>query len=266
MSCYIYWDKIKRIASRLEGLNYHFDEMDTSEVMPLLDEIEEIAHDSTIDFESAKHILDDAEMNHALSLIRKFYVNLGMKLEMEKAQEVIESDSPWETLRSFYFYPRYLELLKNEAALGRFRRGERAVFIGGGPLPLTGILLSHVYGMRVNVVEIEPDIAELSRKVIEGLGVDGVNVITGDETVIDGLEFDVLMVAALAEPKRRVFRNIRRYVDTETRIIYRTYTGMRAILYAPVSDEDITGFRRAGVVLPSGKVNNTSVLVFKCPD
>ncbi|WP_432704024.1 hypothetical protein ACRERI_03125 [Methanothermobacter thermautotrophicus] len=142
MSCYIYWDKIKRIASRLEGMNYHFDEMDTSEVMPLLDEIEEIAHDSTIDFESAKHILDDAEMNHALSLIRKFYVNLGMKLEMEKAQEVIESDSPWETLRSFYFYPRYLELLKNEAALGRFRRGRGQFLLEVVPSPLQ-VFFSH---------------------------------------------------------------------------------------------------------------------------
>lgn len=120
--------------------------------------------------------------------------------------------------------------------------------------------------MKVQVVEVEAEIAELSRRVLESLGMENVKVITGDETAIEGLEFDVVMVAALAEPKRRVFRNIHRYVDTETRVIYRTYTGMRAILYAPVSDDDIRGFRRAGVVLPSGKVNNTSVLVFKCPD
>lgn len=265
MSCYIYWNKIKRIASRLEGMDHHFDRMDTSRVIPLLDEIEEIAHDSSIDFESARHILDDADMNHALRVIRTFYVNLGMRLELEKAAEVKDSDSPWETLESFYFYPRYLQLLKNEAALGKFRSGERAVFIGGGPLPLTGILLADIYGMRVHVVEIEPEIADISRGVIERLEPGDVDVITGDETALADLDFDVVMVAALAEPKRRVFRNIHRYVNPDTRVIYRTYTGMRAILYAPVTDEDVTGFRRAGIVLPSGKVNNTSVLVFKCP-
>lgn len=142
MSCYIYWNKIRRIASRLEGMDHHFDSMDTSRVIPLLDEIEEIAHDSSIDFESARHILDDAEMNHALKVIRTFYVNLGMKLEMEKAGEVKDSDSPWEALESFYFYPRYLQLLKNEAALGRFRRGERTVFIGEGHYHLQGYSLN----------------------------------------------------------------------------------------------------------------------------
>lgn len=119
--------------------------------------------------------------------------------------------------------------------------------------------------MRVHVVEIEPEIADISRGVIESLGLREVEVITGDETALGDLVFDVVMVAALAEPKRRVFRNIHRYVNPDTRVIYRTYTGMRAILYAPVTDEEVTGFRRAGVVLPSGKVNNTSVLVFKCP-
>lgn len=241
--------------------------MNVEAVIPLLDEIEEIAHDESIDFESAKHILDDPGMNHALRVIRRFYVNLGMKLEIEKAEEVLASEDPWKTLGSFYFYPRYIELLKNEATLGRYREGERIVFIGGGPLPLTWILLASVHGMGVSVVEVEPELAELAGRVIEKLGLEGdVRVINGDETAIRDLEFDIVLVAALAEPKERVFRNIHRYVDGDTRVIYRTYTGMRAILYSPVGDEDVRGFRRAGIVLPSGKVNNTSVLVFKSPD
>lgn len=36
---------------------------------------------------------------------------------------------------------------------------------------------------------------------------------------------------------------------------------MRAILYAPVSDNDIEGFRRVDMTFPEGKVNNTSVLI-----
>lgn len=71
------------------------------------------------------------------------------------------------------------------------------------------------------------------------------------------------MVAALAEPKKRVFRNLRHLVTSETKILYRTYSGMRAILYAPVIEEDLIGFQELGRVLPTGKVNNTSVLIRK---
>lgn len=81
MSCWKYWPKIEEIADKLE--NYGIDEIndldrvDLDEITSLLDEIEIIAHDETIDFDSAKHILDDEKMNEALNLIRKFYLYLG---------------------------------------------------------------------------------------------------------------------------------------------------------------------------------------------
>ena len=71
------------------------------------------------------------------------------------------------------------------------------------------------------------------------------------------------MVAALAEPKDRVFTNIWEYVDENTPVIYRTYTGMRAILYSPVLDKDTRGFHKEVMLLPTGNTNNTSVLIRK---
>ena len=79
--------------------------------------VEEIAHDLTIDFDSAKHMLDDKKMNEALKIIRKFYVVLGTRLETEKAEEILQSDDPWTTMESFHFYDRYKGLIKNENQL-----------------------------------------------------------------------------------------------------------------------------------------------------
>lgn len=89
--------------------------VDLSEITSLLDEIEVIAHDETIDFDSAKHILDDEKMNQALPLIRKFYLYVGARLETENAMEIIESDDPKATLDTFPFYERYHGLLTNES-------------------------------------------------------------------------------------------------------------------------------------------------------
>ena len=48
-----------------EGLSA-LDGTDIDEITMILDEIEVIAHDKEIDFDSAKHILDDEKMNKAL--------------------------------------------------------------------------------------------------------------------------------------------------------------------------------------------------------
>ena len=97
MSCYKYWGKIKDIANSLKNYeNYKLNEIPLDDILPLLDSVEEIAHDQVIDFDSAKHILDDQKMNEALTFIRKFYVELGARLETEKAVEILESEDSME--------------------------------------------------------------------------------------------------------------------------------------------------------------------------
>ncbi|GAB4316743.1 MAG: nicotianamine synthase family protein [Methanobacteriaceae archaeon] len=265
MSCYMYWDKIKSIADSLEEFgNYKINEIPLDDVIPILDSIEEIAHDKVIDFDSAKHILDDEKMNEVLKVIRKFYVTLSTRLETEKAEEILNSDDPWETLKSFHFYERYLGLLRNENQLVKFSSEQKIVFIGGGPLPLTLILLSKMYNTQGVSIEIIPEIADLSLQVIKKLGLDSkIEVVVGDETALKEIDYTVVMVAALAEPKERVFANLWEILDTKTPLLYRTYTGMRAILYSPVTERATRGFHKEVMILPTGKVNNTSVLVRK---
>ncbi len=271
MSCYKYWGTIEDIANKLSSYgdldkygDSALDNVDINEIIDILDEVEIIAHDKEIDFDSAKHILDDEKMNKALKLIRKFYVYIGARLETENALKILESDNPKETLDSFQFYERYTGLLNNESQLAKFNENKTFVFLGSGPLPITLIMFNMVYGCKCIGIELQEDVADLSRKVLKKLGLDNdIQIITGDEKVIADLEYDILMVAALAEPKERVFSNIWEYVDENTPVLYRTYTGMRAILYAPVLEKDTRGFHKEVMMLPTGKTNNTSVLIRK---
>ena len=76
MSCYKYWGTIEEIANKLssygdldtEGISA-LDGTDIEEITKILDDIEVIAHDKEIDFDSAKHILDDEKMNKASMFI-----------------------------------------------------------------------------------------------------------------------------------------------------------------------------------------------------
>jgi hypothetical protein len=271
MSCWKYWPKIEDIAAKLEDYGVDsledlslLNDVDLDEITALLDEIEVIAHDETIDFDSAKHILDDKKMNKALKLIRKFYLYIGARLETSNATQIIESDDPQATLDTFHFYERYEGLLTNESKLAHWHEDKTFVFVGSGPLPLTLILFRQKFGCKCIGIEIQEDVAELSRNVIKKLGLDdGIEILVGDETLLKDIDFDILMVAAFAEPKERVFSNVWEIVDEKTPVLVRTYSGMRAILYAPLTDTILRGFHKEVMLLPIGNTNNTSVLLRK---
>ncbi|PAV08133.1 nicotianamine synthase family protein [Methanosphaera cuniculi] len=271
MSCYKYWPEIEEIAEELENYGVEdindidkLNEYDLEEIKKQLDRIEVIAHDKTIDFDSAKHILDNERMNKALKLIRKFYLYIGARLETDNAIEILEADDPEAILNKFHFYERYEGLLENESKLAKFNKDKTFVFIGSGPLPLTLIMFRKKFGCKCIGIEIQPDVAELSRKVIDKLGLsDGIEIIVGDERKISDIDFDILMVAAFAEPKEKVFANVWERVTTKTPVLVRTYSGMRAILYAPLTDKQLRGFHKEVMLLPIGNTNNTSVLLRK---
>jgi hypothetical protein len=98
MSCWKYWGTLEEIANKLSSYgdldkygDSALDDVNIDEIIEILDDVEVIAHDKTIDFDSAKHILDDEKMNRALKLIRKFYVYIGARLETENALKILEN-------------------------------------------------------------------------------------------------------------------------------------------------------------------------------
>ncbi len=67
MSCNIYWDRLLEISNTLnEFKGYEIKNLPLDRILPLLEGIEEIAHDTEIQFDSAKHILNDEKMGPVL--------------------------------------------------------------------------------------------------------------------------------------------------------------------------------------------------------
>ena len=265
MNCYTCWRKIKKISENLKKNNFNdIQEIPQEKVQRLLDSIEEIAHNPHINQQSAEFIIKHEKMQEPLKLIRRFFFEVGESREMDKAHEVLQSSDPWSTIQSFHFYNRYQKLIQNENQLVNFNSSKKVAFVGGGPLPLTPIFLNELYNVQSSSIEIIPDTALLSEKLIKKLNLtEQINIITGDETSLENIEFDVVVVAALAEPKGRVFKNIKKLVEYNTPIIYRTYTGMRAIRYVPMDEGVLDGFKTIDTVEPKGNINNTSVLIMK---
>jgi len=248
--------RIKQYAPKmLEALNPE----DLYRLYQLLDDL---AH-----MEAGVHlsglILDEPDIRRELPAIRSYYSAFFSIHEKHLAENLLKSKDPWDTLKSFPFYPRYEALVKNQIRAVHPAPGSRLAFIGCGPVPMTLILMSRLYGIPSMGLDNSAETVTLSKKVIQCLGLEKeIVIIQGDESGLEGLDWDLVLVAALAEPKARIFQRLRKILKerkAHVPVIFRTYTGMRAVLYKPVQPEDIQGFSIVKQILPTGRVNNTTV-------
>jgi hypothetical protein len=209
-------------------------------------------------------ILDEPEIRSVLPNIRAYYNTFFSIHEIHLAEKLLESRVPWETLKSFPLYPRYEALVKNQIELTRIDSDSRLVFIGCGPVPSSLILFNRLAGIQCVGLDISEDAVDWSSKIIRCLGMEKeIEIVRGDETLLRELDWDMILVAAMADPKARIFNNLRLIMrekgKTETLVFFRTYTGMRTILHVPVTEDEIKGFRVVKTFYPVGRVNNTIV-------
>ena len=142
-------------------------------------------------------------------------------------------------------------------------------FLGCGPLPVTLLLFSKLYGICCIGIDNDPEAVALAKSCVKHFGLEKeISIILGDETVLSKIEWDSVLIAGLAEPKQRIFRNLRNTIKKRNKelknpisVCYRNYTGMRQLLYQPVRPEHTRGFRKIKEIYPSGGVNNTLVFL-----
>jgi SAM-dependent methyltransferase len=231
------------------------------EVYRLYQILDDLAHMDT-GTHLAGLILEEPDINKALPIIRSYYSTFFDIHETYLAKELLKSDNPWETLKAFPLYPRYETLIRNQVKARHITNNSRLVFIGCGAVSMSLILLSRLYGIRSIGLESSKETAKLSTKVIKSLGLEKeVEIIHSDDLDLEKLDWDIALVAALAEPKARIFKSLGRILEErkDAFVIFRTYTGMRAVLYEPVQPADIKGFKIVKEILPTGRVNNTTV-------
>lgn len=211
----------------------------------------------------ARLIFREPSICRELPTIRSYYTLFFGIHETTLAKKLLASRHPWKALQSFPLYPRYESLVKNMIEARPIMPKSRIAFIGCGPVPISLILLSRFYEVKSIGLDSSSQAVVLSQKVIEHLGLtQDIRIIHGDETCLKELDWSMVLVAALAEPKARIFQNLRRILNTDNGhrgIIFRTYTGMREVLYEPVKTEDIKGFKITLQIFPTGRVNNTTV-------
>ena len=210
----------------------------------------------------ADKIFFDLELQPVIKLISHLKRINGLRMEIEFARSIIADPDPWTLMENFVYYPNYLELAKMEYEGGNLKRGNRVVFLGSGPLPLSLICLCKQYGIEGIGIEQVPEYVGLSENLIKNLGLAGhIRIMQGNHFSLP-LKDDcrLIMVAADALPKNEIFSHLAKVLPDETLLSYRIYEkGLRRLLDSQSFFKLPPEFKEYTRIRPEPPVNNTSV-------
>lgn len=255
---------IMGFAKKIKGYSYdRLNALSPRALYQLYQILDDLAH-----MDAGPHLsgllLEEKEIREVLPTIRSYYTTFFSIHERHLARELLDSPDPWQRIKTFPLYPRYEALVKNQIDAMHISSEKRLAFLGSGPVPLSLILLNRFFGISSVGIDSDAETVEISKAIIRCLGLEKeIEIVRGDDSTLSDLSWDVVMVAALAEPKARIFSQlIKILADREASpVVFRTYTGMKAVLYKPVQPEDIKGFKIVKAVPPTGRVNNTTVFM-----
>ena len=229
----------------------------------------------TLDIEddTAGEILQKQELDPVFADLSRFRSLYTVRLETEHANEILESESHWAALEKFPFYGNYLKLVRTEYECLGLSPGDRVFFLGSGPLPLTLIVFFRQHGVKSTGIEQDPVRANLSKRVLDKLGLsEAVTIINGNHFSLNGEGFALnpdagikaLMIAAQAEPKKEILDHLLKVVPVGSRISSRIYEkGLMKLLNRNCLLDLPEGFEEHERVQPEPPVYNTVVFLEK---
>lgn len=166
------------------------------------------------------------------------------ELEGQFAQRLISGEVQ---ISDYLLFDRFDELLRRELSLVKGLRPQRILFIGSGPMPVSAIHMHLQTGVPVDCLDRDPDTVALSRQLLAKAGFsETIRVFCDKGEEYDVSEYDLILVALLAKPKRSILKNLRKRARPGTHILCRTSMGLRRLVYEPTVDRDVYGFHISG--------------------
>ncbi|WP_440955553.1 nicotianamine synthase family protein [Methanosarcina sp. Mfa9] len=241
--------------------------LSSGQLFGLFSELDALGH-LDLDEELCQYIFNDPKVHSLLPDIYSRYSNFFSLHERQLTEEILGCENPWGALETFSLYPRYESMIRDYVR--SCPKVSTLAFLGCGPLPISLLLLGRLYGIHCIGIDSDPEAVAFATRCVKHFGLeDKIRIICGDESALSRLEWDSVMMAGLAWPKQRIFKNLhsmlkareKKGLEKPASICYRDYTGMRQLLYWPVREEYLTGFKKTMSIQAERQVNNTLVFL-----
>jgi GNAT superfamily N-acetyltransferase len=203
-------------------------------------ELETLVLPGPVNGQSASNCLAEIA-NEDRGCLNDAYCRWETDIEYKYAQAVLSGKEAG--ISNYLLCDRFNGLVRRELALIEAPIPCKMLFIGSGPFPISAIHLSNFTGGMVDCLDRDPEAVKVSRRVIKELGFsETIRVFNGTGESFNAKDYDLILIALLAKPKRRILRNLRKRVGADCRVLCRTSFGLRTLIYDPTPEESLQGF------------------------
>lgn len=218
-----------------------------------------------------EQVLSDPIVQARVPRLRRLCGRAEYLLERQWAQSIATAHDPQHRLLEFPYLRNYQQLGDLElhllAGVGcDLSRLNRIGFLGGGPLPVSALILAQRLDVSIDIVDRNPEASGLADLVIERLDLSPRLRTWTVEAVqfVEAAECDIIFFAALVGAdqidKRRILAGLAERVRPGCHLVARGAHGLRTLLYPAIDVADLPGWTPLACVQPFTEVVN-SVLV-----
>jgi nicotianamine synthase len=221
-----------------------------------------------------QYVLDPENKNYftkkEIIKLQKICQLAEYELEKYWAQKIIKSKNAQILIKNFPYFDNYKKLIQLEwfSLLScTNHKTHNICFIGGGPLPLTPIILVKKYAKTVTILDKNSEACKISRQLIKKLKLNKkIKIIEVNAcNYNDFKKFNVIIIASLVGTKKlekeKILLKIKRNSLKETHILARSSWGMRELLYKPLDNKVYQIFSPIMEILPKNDVINSIVIL-----
>jgi len=202
--------------------------------------------------------------------LRKICSEAEFYLERFWAEKIISSEDCWKELRNFPYYENYLQLTNLEwfALKGCkiHKNHKKVTFIGGGPLPLTAVILAKMHKCNVVVLEKNSEACKISKEVVKLLGLSEKIkiVLCAGEKYKEYNKSEIIILASLAgnssKSKIKILKQIESF-SADAHVLVRSSYGKREILYSPFNCRSFGNMERLMEIRPFNNIINSLIIL-----
>lgn len=217
---------------------------------------------------------DNREVNLKQSQIKKLRkLSSVAEYEMEVywANRILASKNPHKELETFWYYKNYEELVDLEYSnlSSLYKKIRNVLFVGGGPLPLTAIVLSKKYNLRCTILEKDTDSCATAIALVKKLELSkSIKVLNMDaENYTDYNTYTVIYLAAMVgddeTKKSAIISLIHKKLQSGKVLLCRSSHGTRKLLYTPIAKKLLKEVDPVLEVRPYNSIINSFLILQK---
>ena len=123
---------------------------------------------------------------------------------------------------TFLFMPYYKAMVASEVSLASLKDRDHVLCIGGGPLPLTALLINKETNAHITILDVDQRACQKAQKLIDKLNLKNtITVVHGCGKTVDLKPYSVVHIAKQVSPKSCVLTHVKTHATKDTKVLVR---------------------------------------------